>query len=230
MSRNRPTILVADDDPSILTIVSRVLQLNGYFVVTAQDGTAALELEHEMQPILAILDVRMPAMDGISVCRRIRDRSDVPVIILTALEDEMDAARALEAGADDYVRKPFGTDELVARVRAVLRRAGNGAPGAARLEAGPLVVDEHQRQVTLLGRELQLSRTEFCLLDFLVRNPNRVLTHDQLLEGVWGREYVGSHHLLRVAVSRLRQKLEGTGGELIETLSGVGYRFRKKAA
>ncbi len=230
MARLGQVILVADDDPSILTIVSRVLQLNSFFVVTCKDGRSALDLYDEIRPNMLILDVRMPKLDGITVCQRLRCRSDVPVIILTALEDESDAARALEAGADDYVRKPFGTDELVARVRAVLRRTGTAVPSPTTIEAGPLIVDERQHVVTLNGIELELSRTEFFLLDFLIRNPNRVLTHDQLLEGVWGREYLGSHHLLRVAISRLRQKLTGSGCELIETLSGVGYRFRKRAA
>ena len=169
----------------------------------------------------------MPKMDGISVCRALRSQSDVPIMMLTALEDESDASRGLAAGADDYVRKPFGIDELVARVRALLRRA-RGDPGTERLAAGPLVVDEAEHRVLLNDRDVVLSPTEFRLLDHLVRNQSRVLTHDQLLARVWGPEYAGSHHLLRVAVSRLRQKLDGPGVALIETMAGVGYRFRRQ--
>jgi len=227
MSRSTPTILVADDDPGVRAVVTQALQINGFSVVTCGDGVSALDLCIEVEPALAILDVLMPKMDGISVCRALRSRSDVPIMMLTGLEDESDAARSLAAGADDYVRKPFGMDELVARVRALLRRA-RGEPGTDRLAAGPLVIDEAEHRVLLHDRDVALSPTEFRLLDHLVRNQSRVLTHDQLLARVWGREYAGSHHLLRVAISRLRQKLDGSGAGLIETLAGVGYRFRRQ--
>ncbi len=227
--RGALAVLVADDDQSILNIVSRILQLNGFFPVTAQDGRSALNLFGQLNPVLVILDVTMPEMDGLSVCREIRQMSDVPVIVLTALSDESDAALALEAGADDFVRKPFGTSEFVARVKAVLRRARVETPSPQRLVAGPLIVDERRHVIELNGDELTLSRTEFSLLAYLVRNQNRVLTHDQILERVWGSEYVGSHHVLRVTMSRLRQKLELEGGLLVETLTGVGYRLRTPA-
>jgi DNA-binding response OmpR family regulator len=185
-----------------------------------------LKAFEECDPALVILDVMMPGLDGISVCTQLREVSDIPIIILTALEDESDAARALERGADDYIRKPFGASELVARVRTVLRRANSGVSKPERLEAGPIVVDENERLVLVDGEEVILSRTEFALLTFMIRNRNRVLTHDQILERVWGSEYVGSHHVLRVAMSRLRLKLEAAGAALIETLLGVGYRLK----
>jgi len=219
-------VLVADDDPGIVTIISRVLQLNGFLPITACDGDEAWRLFKELEPDLVILDVRMPRADGIAVCERIRAAADTPVIMVTALEDESDATRGLEAGADDYIRKPFGAAELVARIRAVLRRARPKVASVDKIEAGPLVIDETEHSALVRGDELLLSKTEFALLAFLVRNRNRVLTHDQVLERVWGPEYVGSHHVLRVAMSRLRQKLEAAGVDMIETLQGVGYRLR----
>lgn len=221
-----PKIVIADDDPGIRTILTRVLQMNGFEVRATESGTGAVHAFEEEEPTLLILDVRMPGMDGISVCSMIRESSDVPIIILTALEDESDAARALEAGADDYIRKPFGASELVARVRAVLRRTQVVSPKPERLQAGTLILDESEKLVMIGEEELILSRTEFALLAFLMRNPNRVLTHDQILERVWGAEYIGSHHVLRVAVSRLRMKLDTSGANSIETLLGVGYRLK----
>jgi two-component system OmpR family response regulator len=227
MVRSLPTILVADDDPGILRIVSRVLELNGFAVVTCSTGTEALRLIEAEPPVLALLDVRMPELDGISVCEQVRAGSDLPIIIITALEDESDAARALEAGADDYIRKPFGTNELVARVRAVLRRSQSDIQSPELLSVGPLTIDEEQHIVLVQGQEVLLSRTEFSLLDYLARNANRVLTHDQLLEKVWGQDYIGSNHVLRVAMSRLRQRINDVEGTIIETLPGIGYRVRR---
>ncbi len=223
---NTLRIVAADDDRGILKIIERVLGLNDFMVFTATNGTEALRLVEQMDPSLVLLDVMMPGMDGIAVCEKIRAHSNVPIIILTGLDEESDATRALEAGADDYVRKPFGANELVARIRAVLRRAQIDVPRAERLEVGPLVLDEAEYQASAGGTELDLSRTEFKLLGFLMRNRGRVLTHDQILERVWGQEYLGSHHVLRVAISRLRQKLEASDVHAIETLSGIGYRFR----
>jgi DNA-binding response OmpR family regulator len=223
---NTLRIVAADDDRGILKIIERVLGLNDFMVFTATNGTDALRMVDQMDPSLVLLDVMMPGMTGIEVCEKIRSHSNVPVIILTGLDDESDATRALEAGADDYIRKPFGANELVARIRAVLRRAQIDVPRAERIEVGPLIVDEGEYQAFAAGVALDLSRTEFRLLGYLVRNRNRVLTHDQILERVWGAEYLGSHHVLRVAISRLRQKLEASGVQAIETLSGIGYRFR----
>jgi DNA-binding response OmpR family regulator len=221
-----PRVIVADDDPGIRTILTRVLQLNGFEVGAVDNGSDALGLFERDEPTLLILDVRMPGMDGITLCSRIRASSNVPIIILTALEEEADAARALEAGADDYVRKPFGAAELVARVKAILRRSGTERPAREKLSAGPIILDEAEHVCFVNEEELVLSRTEFALLAFLIRNRNRVLTHDHILERVWGPEYVGSHHVLRVAMSRLRQRLEGVDANFIETLLGVGYRLK----
>ena len=227
---NSIRIVAADDDRGILKIIEKVLGLNDFMVFSASNGIEALKLVEQIEPSLVLLDVMMPGLGGIAVCEKIRTTSNVPIIILTGLDDESDATRALQAGADDYVRKPFGANELVARIHAVLRRAQIEVPRAERLEVGPIVVDENEYQAFAGGEPLELSRTEFRLLGYLLRNRNRVLTHDQILERVWGPEYLGSHHVLRVAISRLRQKLEVSGIQAIETLSGIGYRFRVDTA
>jgi DNA-binding response OmpR family regulator len=226
--RNRLLVLIADDDPSIRRVLTRVLELNDYAIIAASDGSEALQLFDERQPDLLILDIRMPLIDGLTVCAQVRTTSDVPIVMLTALEDESDAAAALETGADDYIRKPFGTNELLARLRAVLRRAAPERMSAQTLRAGAITVEPDQHLVLYHGQEIKLSRTEFGLLVYLLRNPNRVLTHDQILESVWGPEYVGSHHVLRVCVSRLRQRFEDSEALAIESISGVGYRLRTR--
>lgn len=226
MTRFTPHVLVADDDPAILAAVSRILQLNGFFVVSCSDGETALRLFGELTPSLLIVDLRMPRMDGITLCQRIREVSNVPILILTAVADEAEAARALEAGADDYVRKPFGATEFLARVRAVLRRARPGNARGERLTNDVITLDEGLHEVLVNDRQVSLSRTEFAVLAFLLRNKGRVLTHDQILIAVWGPEFTGSHHLLRVCMSRLRSKLGTAGSEQVETLTSVGYRLR----
>jgi DNA-binding response OmpR family regulator len=227
MSRgSAPRVLIADDDPGSLQAVSTILQLNGFIVFTCSDGDSALRLFEEVQPRLLILEVRMPGTDGLAVCRRVRAASDVPIVMLTVIDDQKDVAAALEAGADDCVRKPFGADELLARVHAVLRRSRVAVLPSAVVEAGPLVLDGIRHVAHLDGAELALTATEFVLLGHLVRNRDRVLTHEQILEAVWGPEYIDSRHMLRVTMSRLRQKLEGSGHHLIETLPRVGYRLQ----
>jgi DNA-binding response OmpR family regulator len=226
VTRFTPHILVADDDPAILAAVSRILQLNGFFVVSCSDGETALSLFSEMTPAMVVADVRMPRLDGITLCQRIREISDVPILILTAMSAEAEAARALEAGADDYIRKPFGATEFLARVRAALRRARPGDARGERLSAGAIILDEAQHEVIVGDHDVSLSRTEFAILAFMLRGRGRVLTHDQVLTAVWGPEFAGSHHLLRVSMSRLRKKLGSLGSEQIETLPGVGYRVK----
>lgn len=226
MRSSTPSILVADDDQGILAIVSRVLQLNGFIPLTASNGAEALEMFRNVRPALVILDVRMPVKDGITVCREIRAVSETPIIMLTALEEETEVILALNEGADDYVRKPFAANELVARIRAVLRRSGGEVERPERLQAGELVMDEASRTTSVAGREITITRTEFAVLSLLVRHKNRVLTHDQVLERVWGAEYVGNHHVLQVAISRIRQKLDASGAPEIENVAGVGYRLR----
>ncbi|MBI5288711.1 MAG: response regulator transcription factor, partial [Chloroflexi bacterium] len=221
------TVLIADDDPTGAAVVSRILEIEGFNVLATHSGAAVLLRFEELRPDLVILDVRMPDMDGFAVCRALRRTSRVPIIMLTAVDDEASAARAFDAGADDYVRKPFGAAELAARVKAILRRADMNDRDGGQIVAGPLVVDEIQHIATLDGREINLSRIEFRLLAYLVRHPNRVVTHDDILTRVWGLRYVGSHHVLRVAMSRLRQRLaiDGRDDVTIQTIGGVGYRF-----
>jgi len=225
MTRFTPYVIVCDADPSILAAVSRILQLNGFFVVSCSDGETAFRLFDELTPSLLICNLRMPRMDGITLTQRIREISDVPILILSAVTEEEEAARALEAGADDYVRKPFGAVEFLARVRAVIRRRSNGIP-QQRLSNGVITLDEGLHQVFVNDREVSLSRTEFAVLELLLSTRGRVLTHDQMLTAVWGPEFGGSHHLLRVCMSRLRKKLGPEGSTQIESLPGVGYRLR----
>jgi DNA-binding response OmpR family regulator len=220
-------ILAADDDPAIRKILSRVLEMNDFAVVTCADGAEALRAFADHEPDLVILDVRMPEVDGLTVCREIRVDSQVPIIILTGMADEDDAAAALEAGADDYIRKPFGTNELLARVRAILRRGrADEQSGSEVLVAGEITVDLAQHIARSRDLEVNLTRTEFNVLVYLLSNQNRVLTHDQILERVWGADYVGAHHVLRVCISRIRQKFGDAGTLAIEALNGVGYRLR----
>jgi DNA-binding response OmpR family regulator len=226
MTRFTPHILVADDDPAILAAISRILQLNGFFVVSCSDGETALHLFNDLSPAMLIADVRMPRLDGLELCQKIREVSDAPILILTAVADEGIAARALDAGADDYIRKPFGATEFLARVRAALRRGRPGGARGERLSVGPITLDEAMHEVMVGEETVDLSRTEFAILAFLMRGQGRVLTHDQILTVVWGPEFVGSHHLLRVSMSRLRRKLGQEGTGQVETLPGVGYRLR----
>ena len=229
-SRDRIQILVADDDAAIRTIISRTLDVHGFDVVVCRDGSEALQAFEASEPALVILDVRMPRIDGLAVCRELRAVSDVPIVMLTGLEDEATAAAALDIGADDYVRKPFGVNELVARIRAILRRSGADAtPDCDVLRAGEVVIDIQKREVTYRGLEVDLTRTEFSLLVYLLRNPSRVLTHDQILEKVWGTDFIGSRHVLRVCVNRLRKKFSDANALSLEALNGVGYRLRKAA-
>jgi DNA-binding response OmpR family regulator len=223
-------ILTADDDPAIRKIVSRVLELNDFAVISCANGAEALSAFADDEPCLVILDVKMPEVDGLTVCREIRAESSVPIIMLTGMEDESDAAAALELGADDYIRKPFGTNELMARVRAILRRSGAEVlPDSGVLTCGDITADVGEHTVHYHEVEVSLTRTEFNLLVYLLSNQNRVLTHDQILEKVWGADYIGSHHVLRVCMSRLRQKFGDAESLPIEALSGVGYRLRRTA-
>lgn len=230
MSAKKTTILTADDDPQLLRLVSRNLQLDGYDVLTAADGQQALELIEARSPDLVLLDVMMPRLDGFSVCQRVREFSSVPIIILTARGNDQDKIRGLDLGADDYLTKPFSVDELLARVRAVLRRAQLSAVDAtqglrSRVTIGDLSVDYAQHQVTMNGREVELTPIEYRLLAYLAQNAGRIVTQDLLLEHVWGAEYVGESHLLQVNINRLRRKLEPDIARpcYIQTKTGVGY-------
>jgi DNA-binding response OmpR family regulator len=230
MPAKKTTILAADDDPQLLRLMTRNLQLEGYEVLGASDGQQALELIESTPPDLVLLDVMMPKMDGFTVCYRVREFSAVPIIIVTARGQDQDKVRGLDLGADDYLTKPFSVDELLARVRAVLRRsqfsAREHAQGLrANTATGELSVDYAQHLVTLAGRELALTPTEYRILAYLAHNVGHVVTQDLLLEQVWGNEYLGESHMLQVNINRLRRKLEvePTQPRYILTKVGIGY-------
>jgi len=229
MPAKKTTVLTADDDPQLLRLVMRNLQLEGYDVLVASDGKQALELIEAHQPDLVLLDVMMPKMDGFTVCQRVREFSSVPVIIVTARGQDQDKVRGLDIGADDYLTKPFSVDELLARVRAVLRRAqflANDKTAAIRTTTiGDLTIDFTQHMVTMAGREIILTPTEYRIIAYLAQNAGRVVTQDLLLEHVWGAEYIGESHMLQVNINRLRRKLEAdpTHPRYILTKVGIGY-------
>jgi len=236
MPAKKTTILAADDDPQLLRLMTRNLQLEGYEVLGASDGQQALERIESTPPDLVLLDVMMPKMDGFTVCYRVREFSAVPIIIVTARGQDQDKVRGLDLGADDYLTKPFSVDELLARVRAVLRRsqftARENAQGLrASTATGELTVDYSQHLVTLAGREILLTPTEYRILAYLAQNVGHVVTQDLLLEHVWGSEYLGESHMLQVNINRLRRKLEvdPTQPRYILTKVGIGYSLASLA-
>ena len=219
-------ILLVEDDPSIREVTAIGLGAAGFEVVTAADGVEGLD-RFKAEPFdLVLLDVMLPRLDGYEVSRQIRRTSTVPIVMLTARGDTMDVVVGLEAGADDYVRKPFDLSELTARVRAALRRAGAGATETTLLRLGPLAIDVAGRTVTRDDAEIPLTRTEFDLLLELVRHPGQVLSRDILLDRVWGYDYLGDSRLVDVAIQRLRAKVEAdpASPELIQTVRGAGYK------
>ncbi|GIH95479.1 response regulator transcription factor [Planobispora siamensis] len=223
---NGHRILVVDDDASILRSLRRGLLLEGFRVETAGSGERALELTGGDGPDAIVLDVSMPGLSGIEVCARLRaGGAEVPVLMLSAMDEVADRVAGLAAGADDYVVKPFDLDELVLRLRALLRRAGRPAGGAVR--AGPLTVDPAARRVTLNGREIELTRREFDLLEVLARNAGIVLSRPVLLERVWGYDFEVTGNAVDTFVGYLRRKLEA-GGEprMVHTVRGVGFVLR----
>jgi DNA-binding response OmpR family regulator len=230
MPARKTTIVAADDDPQLLRLVTRNLQLEDYEVVAAMDGQEALDAISTHTPDLVLLDVMMPRMDGFTVTQRVREFSAVPIIIVTARGQDQDKIRGLDLGADDYLTKPFSVDELLARVRAVLRRsqlgAGEGGQGlTATVQVGELSVDYAQHLVSLRGTEVPLTPIEYRIISYLAQNVGRVITQDLLLEHVWGPEYVGESHMLQVNINRLRRKLEDDPAHprYIQTKVGVGY-------
>jgi two-component system alkaline phosphatase synthesis response regulator PhoP len=240
-------ILVVDDEAVLVETIAYNLEQAGYKVTTAADGSSALEAAHNEAPDLVILDIMLPGMDGLEVCRQLRRESSTattPIMMLTAKGDEIDKVVGLEVGADDYITKPFGRRELLARVRALLRRADYPSasseerpvhdtpqeirPPNRELVAGPLRIDLAGRRVNCRGQELELQPKQFELLTYLVRNRGTVLTRDQLLHNVWGYDYVGDTRTVDVHVRWLREKLEEdpANPKLIQTVRGVGYVFR----
>ena len=230
MPAKNTTLVVADDDPQLLRLMARNLQLEGFDVLAASDGQQALELIENHAPDLVLLDVMMPKMDGFTVCSRVREFSAVPIIIVTARGQDQDKVRGLDLGADDYLTKPFSVEELLARVRAVLRRSEfttmeHRQGLQATTATGNLMVDYSQHLVMLNGREIALTPTEYRIIAYLAQNVGRVVTQDLLLEQVWGQEYLGESHMLQVNINRLRHKVEvdATQPRYILTKVGVGY-------
>ena len=218
------TILVIDDEPSIVNLVKAYLKPEGYEVFTASDGISGLKAAHTYKPDLVVLDLMLPGMDGIELLSQLRRDSNVYVILLTAKTEETDKIVGLSVGADDYVTKPFSPRELVARIRAALRRLQPGATSTNDvLSFRHLRIDVGARQVTVDGNPVELTALEFDLLKALAENPSRVLSRTQLLEIVWGGTYYGDSRVVDVHLGHVRQKLGGTG--YIATVRGVGYRF-----
>jgi two-component system KDP operon response regulator KdpE len=225
----RATILVVDDEPHVAKLVKANLQPSGYKVLIASDGEEALQMVQTESPDLVILDIMLPKMDGYEVCRHIREFSPVPVIMLTARSAEVDLVHGFEVGADDYLTKPFGVNELLMRVRAVLRRSRWPEQVLSRqlFKAGPIEIDFAQHKVTVDGQPVKLSPTEYRLLAYLASNAGRVLVHRELLRAVWGPEYGEESEYLRVYIRYLRQKLEPdpANPRYLLTQPGVGYMF-----
>jgi len=222
------TVLVVDDEPTIRDVVVRYLRREGYATLEAGDGDAARELLEREWPSLVVLDLMLPGTDGLALCRWIRDRSELPVIMLTARTDEADRIVGLELGADDYVTKPFSPRELVARVRTVLRRgAATGHRPGERVRFGDVEIDAAARDVRKQGSALKLTAREFDLLLFLARHPRRVFSRDQLMSRVWGYEPAFDSGTVTVYVRRVREKIEDDPARprYIETVWGVGYRL-----
>jgi two-component system, OmpR family, KDP operon response regulator KdpE len=223
---DKSRVLVVDDEPQIPRVLRTVLSSQGYQVRTAGEGEAAISSFNEWRPELVITDLFMPHMDGLELCRRIRALSNVPIIVLSVKGEERSKVEALDSGADDYVTKPFGIDELLARVRAALRRGG-GEADVASFEVGDFKVDLEGRRVHAHGQEVRLTPKEFDLFVYMARHPNRVLTHRTLLEAVWGEASQEQPEYLRVFMGQLRKKLEPdpSNPKYLVTEPWVGYRL-----
>jgi two-component system KDP operon response regulator KdpE len=226
-------ILIVDDDIGIIKSVRANLQVNGCEVFTAMDGVEALQIVEREMPDLIILDISMPRMDGLQVCSEIRKWSQIPIIILSARHDVDEKAQCLNSGADDYITKPFGINELIARVRAVLRRTKEVMtnPGVSQFSSGELNINFPERKVTVADSEIKLTPTEYNLLQELSLNKGKVFSHATLLGRIWGPEYADEREYLRVFIGRLRKKIEPdpNNPRFIVTVSGVGYQFRSSS-
>ena len=228
MSERQARILVVDDEPQILRVLRRGLEGQGFEVATAPDAESGLDIFKSSAVNLIITDLRMPGLGGVEFCGRIRQGSTVPIIVLSVKGDEATKVLALDAGADDYVTKPFGIDELLARIRALIRRtAGSPASVQAPLEVGDFKLDPDQRRISVSGRELQLTPKEYDLLAFLMANHGRVLTHKAILSAVWGANSTEQPEYLRVFVGQLRKKIEADPRQprYLRTEPWIGYRF-----
>jgi len=219
-------ILVCDDDPRIVRALRVILREAGYEAIPSETGEEALDRAAVRPPQAAILDLMLPGIDGVEVCQKLREWSEMPILVLSAVDEEAEKIRALKLGADDYVTKPFAPGELLARLEAVLRRAGPQAEEPV-LRAGELALDVRAHQLSVAGEEVHLTPLEFTLLRTLMANRGRLLTHRALLTEVWGPEYADATGLLRTHIANLRAKIEEGDGtrSLIRTDSGIGYRF-----
>jgi two-component system KDP operon response regulator KdpE len=228
----RTRILVVDDEPAIRKLLRANLEKSGFDAMSAGDGAEALKLVEREAPDLLVLDIIMPRMDGFETCRRLREWSPIPIIMLSAKDEEQDKVKCLEIGADDYITKPFGSGELVARIKAVLRRtrARETAVAEPNFACGDVKINFLQRKVTMHGTIVKLTPTEYNLLRELALNAEKVLTYNQLLNRVWGAEYAQEREYLHVFTSRLRAKIEDdrNNPEYIVTIPGVGYKFQLK--
>jgi DNA-binding response OmpR family regulator len=219
----RGTILVVDDEPNISDLVELYLRRDGYRVVKADDGETALDAVGRHRPRLIVLDVGLPDIDGLEVCRQVRQTSQIPVIFLTARDTEIDRVLGLELGADDYVTKPFSPAELVARVKAVLRRAEGGGPAAEIVQIGAVTIDMGRREVRVHDEPIAFTTKEFDLLKFLAERPGLALSRQQILDGVWGFDWFGDVRTVDVHIAQVRKKVDGA--VQINTVRGVGYRL-----
>ena len=222
-----PRILLVDDEPNILGTLAPLLRTRGYEVFTAMNGRAALEAVDREKPDLIVLDLGLPDGDGVDVCREIRETRNVPIVVLSARGAEGDKVRALDVGADDYVTKPFGAEELLARIRAALRRSDAPAPPSEPIVRGGLTIDRERFRVLRDGDEVRLTPKEFELLTYLAQQPGRVLTHRAILKAIWGPNAVDQPEHLRVLVGALRKKIEAnpSAPRYVLTEPWVGYRF-----
>ena len=231
MKMSLEKILIVDDDTNICELLRLYIEKEGFNVIIANDGATAVKMFREQQPDLMLLDIMLPKLDGWQVCREIRKTSDKPIIMLTAKGETFDKVLGLELGADDYIVKPFDTKEVVARIKAVLRRAGASAPVAAvqEVQYEKLLINLTNYELRVNGVQVDTPPKEMELIYHLASNPNRVYTRDQLLDEVWGFDYYGDSRTVDVHVKRLREKLEGVSDKWeLRTVWGVGYKFETK--
>jgi len=227
MATAPPRVLVVDDEPNIVDVISMALRFQGFEVAAAHTGGDAIAQVTTFRPDLMLLDVMLPDMEGFDVARRLgSQRGAVPIIFLTARDATEDKVRGLTTGGDDYVTKPFSLEELIARIRTVLRRTGAAEPDSGRLVFEDLELDEDAREVHRAGEPVELTATEYRLLRYLLLNPRRVLTRAQILDHVWDYDFGGDARILETYISYLRKKLDGLGPPLIHTVRGVGYVLR----
>jgi two-component system KDP operon response regulator KdpE len=231
MNAVEPLVLVVEDDPQMRRFIRASMTSHGYRVAEVATGAEAIELATSAPPDLILLDLGLPDGDGVDLARRFREWSRVPIIVISARGREDDKVAALDAGADDYLTKPFGVNELLARMRVALRHAEHSVDDGALLEFGELRVDLSRREVTVGGREVHLTPIEYKLLVLLARNAGKVLTHRQIIKEIWGVAYIGQTHYVRVHMAELRKKIEADPAQpkLLTTEPGVGYRLRDRA-